>query len=92
MRLPMQARNVNKMELIAGSGNNARDKDREGDKINRVYVVDSDKLPFHKAELYHQYHNAMGKPFPRAYTQGMKQVAQDAGRIGTTGCPEFGPF
>lgn len=80
------------MELVAGNGNDAREKGREGDKINRVYVVDSDKLPFHKAELYHQYHNAMGKPFPRAYTQGMKQAAQDAGRIGTTGCPEFGPF
>lgn len=83
---------MNKMELLQGSGNDIAEPGREGDKLNKIFIVDSDNLPFHKAELYHQYHNGIGVPFPRDYTQGMKQAAQTAGRIGTTGCPEFGPM
>ena len=46
-----QARNVHKMELVEGHGNEfVGGRAREGDAINRVYVVDSDELPFHQAE------------------------------------------
>lgn len=33
----------------------------EGDLLNVVWVVDSAKLPFHRAEAYHQFHNGLGK-------------------------------
>ena len=42
----MQARNVHKMELVEGHGNEfVSGRAREGDAINRVYVLDSDELP-----------------------------------------------
>ena len=46
----MQARNVNGMELREGDGNDG-EGGREGDKMNVVWVVDSDKLPFYRAEV-----------------------------------------
>ena len=47
-----QARNVHSMELVEGHGNEfVGGRAREGDAINRVYVVDSDELPFHQAEV-----------------------------------------
>ena len=84
----LQEHNVNKMELLPGSGNDVSDPGREGDKLNKVYVVDSALLPFHQAEIYHQVPTGMGVPFGRDYTQGQKQIAQRAGRISPTGCPE----
>ncbi len=47
----MQARNVNGMELREGDGNGGQDGNREGDKMNVVWIVDSDKLPFYRAEV-----------------------------------------
>lgn len=48
----MQARNVHKMELVEGHGNEfVSGRAREGDAINRVYVLDSDELPFNQAEV-----------------------------------------
>ena len=42
---------MHKMELVEGHGNEfVGGRAREGDAINRVYVVDSDELPFHQAE------------------------------------------
>lgn len=29
--------------------------------MNVVWVVDSDALPFYRAEAYHQFHNGLGK-------------------------------
>ena len=52
-------------------------------------LQDSDKLPFHQAEVYHQFHNGIGKPFPSWYTKDLKSAVQDAGRISSTGCPEL---
>ncbi len=47
----MQARNVNGMELREGDGNGGQDGNREGDKMNVVWIVDSDQLPFYRAEV-----------------------------------------
>ncbi len=48
----LQARNVHKMDLVEGRGNEFVDgRAREGDAINRVYVLDSDELPFNQAEV-----------------------------------------
>ena len=42
---------MHNMELVEGHGNEfVGGRAREGDAINRVYVVDSDELPFHQAE------------------------------------------
>ena len=46
----VQARNVNGMELREGDGNDG-EGGREGDKMNVVWIVDSDKLPFYRAEV-----------------------------------------
>lgn len=35
----------------------------QGDLLNVVWVVDSDKLPFYRAERYHQFHHGLGKLF-----------------------------
>lgn len=41
------------MELREGDGNDG-DRGKEGDKVNVVWIVDSTKLAFHRAEDYHQ--------------------------------------
>jgi peptide methionine sulfoxide reductase MsrA len=87
----LQEANVHGMRLLQGSGNEwtADGKPTEGDELNTVWVVDSDALPFYRAEKYHQYHNGLGKAFPARYTKEMKQAAEKAGRVAETGCPEF---
>ncbi len=43
---------MHNMELLEGHGNEfVGGRAREGDAINRVYVVDSNELPFHQAEV-----------------------------------------
>lgn len=64
---------------------------REGDEINVVWVVDSKQLPFYRAEVYHQFHNGLGKAFPAAYTRDLKAAVAATGKIGPTGCLEL-PF
>jgi hypothetical protein len=63
----------------------------EGDEINVVWVVDSTARPFYRAEVYHQFHNGLGKAFPASYTRDLKTTALQSGIIGGTGCPEL-PF
>ena len=41
---------MNGMELREGDGNDG-EAAREGDKMNVVWIVDSDKLPFYRAEV-----------------------------------------
>ncbi|CAG9467039.1 unnamed protein product [Pedinophyceae sp. YPF-701] len=79
----LQEENVNKMALLPGKGN-------EPDKINTVYIMDTDKFPFYRAEVYHQYHNGIGKAFENDYTFGAKKTALKRGLIGGTGCPDIG--
>lgn len=53
------------------------------------HAQDSDKLPFHMGEKYHQMHNGIGVPFPASYTREQKRISEEAGRIRSTGCPEM---
>lgn len=85
----LQKRNVNGMELIESDGNDFnRGKAKDNDQINVIYIVDSDKLPFYRAEQYHQFHNGIGKAFSKEYTVDLKRALANNGRIGPTGCPE----
>eukprot|EP00199_Chlamydomonas_sp_CCMP681_P006926 CAMPEP_0119107442 /NCGR_PEP_ID=MMETSP1180-20130426/10152_1 /TAXON_ID=3052 ORGANISM="Chlamydomonas cf sp, Strain CCMP681" /NCGR_SAMPLE_ID=MMETSP1180 /ASSEMBLY_ACC=CAM_ASM_000741 /LENGTH=283 /DNA_ID=CAMNT_0007092929 /DNA_START=115 /DNA_END=966 /DNA_ORIENTATION=+ len=87
----LQEENVNKMELREGSGGEylpGQRKATEEDLVNVVWVVDSTKLPFNRAERYHQYHNGIGEAFPKSY-RDLKATLAD--RIEPTGCPEL-PF
>lgn len=85
----LKERNKNGMELIPSDGNDfERGKAKDTDQINVVYIVDSDKLPFYRAEQYHQFHNGIGKAFSKEYTVDLKRALANNGRIGPTGCPE----
>ena len=62
----LQEENKKSMEMVAGQGNlfDRQGNASEDDMINRVYVMDSSKFPFYQAEIYHQFHNGLGKAFP----------------------------
>jgi len=89
----VQEENRNNMEMLAGKGNlfGKGGNPSEDDVVNRVYVMDSRKFGFHPAEVYHQFHNGLGKAFPKWYTGDLKRIALDNGIIRATGCPE-NPF
>ena len=90
----LQEENVNNMDLREGSGNENQGPlgvPTEGDELNAVWVIDSTKFPFFRAEVYHQFHNGLGKKFPTNYTKDLKEAALQNKLIGTTGCPEI-PF
>jgi peptide methionine sulfoxide reductase MsrA len=84
----LQEHNKDGMQLREGDGNSSPDGAVEGDRFNTVWVLDSGRLPFHRAEAYHQFHNGIGKPFGPEYKVQQRQAAEKAGRIGDTGCPE----
>lgn len=77
----LQAANVHGMQLREGSGNvYVRGAPSEPDEVNVVWIVDSNKLPFFRAEAYHQFHNGLGKAFSPEYTRDLKaQVRQSVG-------------
>ena len=85
------SKNTNNMKLVRGTGNQFVDgKPTEDDAFNTVYVVDANTLPFHRAEVYHQYHNGMGASFPTEYLRDMKKAKLRDGTIGTvSGCMEL---
>jgi len=86
----LQEENANNMQLLEGSGNEYRNgKPMEGDLINTVWIVDSTSLPFYQAEVYHQFHNGLGKLFPASYTKDLKQQAIENKIVTETGCPEY---
>lgn len=87
----LQEENVNTMNLKEGSGNEytGLGKAREDDELNTVWIIDSDKFPFYQAELYHQFHNGLGKRFPTTYTKDLKEVAVENKIVKETGCPEY---
>ena len=62
-----QEHNKDGMQLREGDGNSSPDGAVEGDRFNTVWVLDSGRLPFHRAEAYHQFHNGIGKPFGPEY-------------------------
>ncbi|KAI7837662.1 hypothetical protein COHA_008524 [Chlorella ohadii] len=87
----LQEANVNGMKLLPGNGNtyDASGAPAEGDEFNTVWILDSNQLGFNRAEQYHQFHNGLGKAFPKSYTEDLKRQMAAAGTIGETGCPEF---
>jgi peptide methionine sulfoxide reductase MsrA len=91
----LQEENVNHMDLKEGSGNEYQGPlgvATEGDELNTVWVIDSNKFPFFRAEVYHQFHNGLGKKFPSSYTKDLKEAALAKKLIGETGCPEWSMF
>jgi len=69
--------------LMEGHGN-------EPDTLlkRRVYVMDSNKFPFHPAEVYHQFHDDFqSPPYGKDYNN-LRAVMKKEGRISETGCPE----
>ena len=88
----LQEENVNGMDLREGAGNEnvgLLSSPTEGDVLNTVWVIDSDKFPFFRAEVYHQFHNGLGKRFSTSYTDDLKKQALANRLIGETGCPEW---
>ena len=71
------------MELRVGAGD-------EDDVARTVWIYDSDALPFHPAELYHQFHSNFMPPTPyeARYTTWLRDIQIAVGRIKPTGCPE----
>lgn len=39
-------------------------------------------------QVYHQFHDGIGHPFPAEYKRDQKAAAMRSGRITFTGCPE----
>mmetsp|Transcript_6268 Transcript_6268/g.10394 ORF Transcript_6268/g.10394 Transcript_6268/m.10394 type:complete len:199 (+) Transcript_6268:565-1161(+) len=69
--------------LMEGSGN-------EPDTLlqRRVYVMDSSKFPFYRAEMYHQFHNDFqSPPYGKEYNS-LRDTFKEASLISETGCPE----
>lgn len=88
----IQEANKYGMELREGRGNDMqRGRPTEGDLLNVVWVVDSDKLPFYRAERYHQFHHGLGKLFSMDYVRDLRNQMMGLGKIDPTGCPEL-PF
>ena len=87
----LQDENVNHMVLREGSGNEygSFGRAKEGDELNTVWIIDSTKFPFYQAELYHQFHNGLGKKFPAEYTKDLKETAVENNLVKETGCPEY---
>lgn len=87
----LQEENVNNMDLREGSGNEytGLGKATEDDELNTVWIIDSDKFPFYQAEIYHQFHNGLGKRFPTKYTKDLKDMAIENKIVKETGCPEY---
>ena len=84
--------NVNGMELREGKGNENKGifgQPTEDDRVNVVWIVDSNEMPFYQAEVYHQYHNGIGAAFPEEYTSKLKNEALKSGLIKPTGCTEL---
>lgn len=83
--------NVNNMDLRRGAGNEftALGAPTEGDMANTVWVLDSNVLPFYQAEVYHQFHDGVGAPFPKWY-KDLKRRFREQGRLSAnTGCPDI---
>ena len=87
------SKNKDNMKLVPGKGNEFRNgRATEDDTFNTVYIVDTENLPFHQAEAYHQYHNGMGAAFPKEYLVGLKNTKKGQGVVtNIPGCMEY-PF
>lgn len=48
--------------------------------------MDSEKFPFFKGEIYHQFHDDMTEKYGREYNALRRKYAEE-GRLAETGCP-----
>eukprot|EP00457_Paulinella_chromatophora_P010113 gb/GEZN01010202.1/.p1 GENE.gb/GEZN01010202.1/~~gb/GEZN01010202.1/.p1 ORF type:complete len:323 (+),score=31.48 gb/GEZN01010202.1/:201-1169(+) len=79
----VQAANMHQMVLEEAT------QGTEGDVFNHVWVMDSDKFPFQRAEQYHQFHsNFFGPSYPNSYIVDLWHYHIALGTIPPTGCPE----
>eukprot|EP00891_Asterochloris_glomerata_P005115 jgi/Astpho2/5115/Aster-06328 len=74
---------------VYGGGWPARRRQEPPLQSPAVYIVDSSELPAYKAEVYHQFHNGIGKAYPSSYTQGLRESFLKDGRLRPSGCPEL---
>jgi peptide methionine sulfoxide reductase MsrA len=85
MRSPLmaalRAANVHNMTFVPGAGTDA---DTFG--LNKVWVVDSEVLPFNQAELCLQFHNNQTGVYPPAY-HALSAVLEADGRLHNNSCP-----
>jgi peptide methionine sulfoxide reductase MsrA len=85
----IQENNVNDMPLVEGGEDGGRGDDEDE---YQVYIYDSLEFHFYRAEAYHQFHPnvVLRRAVPPAYTDTLKTVQDQLGRIDPTGCPEGG--
>lgn len=65
--------------LVEGKGG---DEDAHG----TVYVMDPERFPFYRAEVYHQFHDDMIESYP-AFYHDLREEFVSAGALPYTGCP-----
>jgi len=78
------------MDVLGDSWKLVEGKGNEPDTLlqRKVYVMDSEKFPFHRAEVYHQFHNDFqSPPYGKEYN-GLKNEFLKHSLISETGCPE----
>eukprot|EP00438_Fugacium_kawagutii_P015537 Skav211010 [mRNA] locus=scaffold134:4239:5111:+ [translate_table: standard] len=78
----VEASNAGRCELLRGQGNDA---DTVGTK--KVWVYDSNKFPFHQAEIYHQFHDDMLERYSEKY-HSLKKLLLSQGTIQKVSCPD----
>ena len=78
----LRAANMHNMTLVAGGGSDA-----DTIETNKVWVVDSDQLPFQQAEQCLQFHNNQTSTYPPAY-HALRDTLRRDGRLQDTGCPK----
>ena len=78
----VEAANAGRFELLRGQGN---DDDTVGTK--KVWVYDSNKFPFHQAEIYHQFHDDMLERYSEKY-HSLKKLLVSQGTIRKVACPD----
>ena len=61
---------------------NTEDFGMDDDVLNTIYVYDSLKFPFHRAEQYHQFHiDYEGPTYGENYTKTLREIQIKSGRI-----------
>lgn len=71
------------MTLLPGRGSDPDTLGRGG----LIWVLDSDRYPFYRGEMWHQFHDDMVEKYPEKYHR-LKDTLVKNGRVAPTGCPE----
>lgn len=75
--------NGERMKLAVGQGDDPDTAD-----TGVVWIYDSTKFPFHSAEVYHQFHDDIGRRYPKTY-HDLKEPFVQKGKLQRIGCPEI---